>query len=96
LNANTLTDEAMENCTLLGRYGGSSGKLRNDPEERSSHLLCGLSLKSRTDEELFVCSKLLYVVIGIELVEMKVGVRVCACARARACFRPPKNIRIPR
>jgi hypothetical protein len=34
--------------------------------------------------------------MDIELVEMKFGVRVSAYARVRACFRPPKNIRIPR
>ena len=45
----------VENCTLLNYYAASSGTitsyhylLRNYPEECSSRLLCGGSLKSRT------------------------------------------------
>ena len=33
-----------ENCAFLGYYAASSG---NNPEERSSQLLCGGSMKSR-------------------------------------------------
>jgi len=35
---------ASENCALLGYYAANSG---NNPEERSSQLLCGGNVKSR-------------------------------------------------
>jgi len=99
LNAHTITDEELRTA-LFWVVTQGVGKLCNDPEECSSHLLCCRSLKSRTDGDL--CSKLLCVVLDIELVEMKFGF-VCVCARAcvrapraRTCLRPPKNIRIAR
>jgi len=43
---------SSDNSTLLGYYAASSGNyhylLHNNPEEHSSHLLWGRSLKSRT------------------------------------------------
>jgi hypothetical protein len=38
--------------------------LRNDPEERSSHLLCGESLKSRTKPHTVCCSINMYILFN--------------------------------
>jgi len=45
----------LENCTVLRYYARKChNSLRNNPEERSSHLLCGGSLKSRMARLVFI------------------------------------------